>query len=258
MRSSPAAVRAAMRRWAAQDRGAGARATSRSIYLAYDARARAARAGRRRAVRLVAGARRAARGARELGSRRGVLLRVRDLTRSSAMRSRRSRGSSASRSRCRSPTRPGEAALRPVPRLVEELRPLGRARDRAAGRRRATTAGRARRCTISNAGCSSRRRRARSNPGQAIRLLEAGGERAEAELVAAEVLAAPAGCGRPRRSRSCTARRSGGAAGRARASRRYGLPLAIEREMPFAHTALGRGAVALARCALLDGPRPAR
>src|SRR5207248_823982 len=32
----------------------------------------------------------------------------------------------------------------------------------------------------------------------------------------------------------------------------YGIPLAIDRRVPFGHTALGRGVLALARCALLD------
>ena len=50
-----------------------------------------------------------------------------------------------------------------------------------------TRARRGRPCTTSSAGCS-RRARERRAPNGAVRLLEAGGERAEAEIVGAEVL----------------------------------------------------------------------
>ncbi len=93
---------------------------------------------------------------------------------------------------------------------------------------------------------------ARVNPGDAIRLLEAGGERAEVELVAAEVL---------------SLLRAGVAASEIvvvyRSLRRVapllervfgacGIPVAMRRDVPFGHTPLGRGVLALIRCALLD------
>ncbi|MBV8953579.1 MAG: PD-(D/E)XK nuclease family protein [Solirubrobacterales bacterium] len=91
---------------------------------------------------------------------------------------------------------------------------------------------------------------ARIDPGPAVRLLEGGGERAEAELVAAEV-------GRLLRAdvlaqeiavvcRSTA--RSGAVLERVFAE--YGIPVASGRRRRFAHTTLGRSVRALARCAL--------
>jgi len=95
--------------------------------------------------------------------------------------------------------------------------------------------------------------RERIDPGVAVRLLEAGGERAEAELVAAEVLGLlRAGV---RAEEIVVVFRS-----LARAPvlisvfERYGIALASGYEIPFGHTALGRGLLGLARCALLDEP----
>ncbi len=84
------------------------------------------------------------------------------------------------------------------------------------------------------------------DPGEAIQLLEAGGELAEAELVAAAVLALLRAGTRPEEiaivsrapalfERVCTS---------------YGVPVAAPREIPFGHTPVGRGVLALARCAL--------
>jgi ATP-dependent helicase/DNAse subunit B len=85
--------------------------------------------------------------------------------------------------------------------------------------------------------------------GEAVRLHEAGGERAEIELVGSEVL---------------KLLRSGTDAGQVavvfREPRRYasvveqvfdayGIPFSIDRRVPLAHTALGRGLLALLRCA---------
>jgi len=94
----------------------------------------------------------------------------------------------------------------------------------------------------------------RPEPGDAVRLLEAAGELAEAELVAAEarslldagmapeelvvVLRRPA----PTMVEALT-----------RAFERYGVPIWARRSVPFAHTALGRGLLALARCSLAGG-----
>jgi ATP-dependent helicase/nuclease subunit B len=91
----------------------------------------------------------------------------------------------------------------------------------------------------------------RVNPGRAVRLLEAGGERAEAELVAAEVLellrAGIAG------DEIAVVYRSpaGAAPAIERVFEQYRIAIASERRVPFGHTALGRGLLALARCALL-------
>jgi ATP-dependent helicase/DNAse subunit B len=91
----------------------------------------------------------------------------------------------------------------------------------------------------------------RIDPGNVVRLLEAGGERAEAELVAGEVLAllrdgVPAGeivvvCRSLDRAAPLLAHVFAG----------YGIAVAGSRRVPFTHTALGRSVRALARCALL-------
>jgi ATP-dependent helicase/DNAse subunit B len=95
--------------------------------------------------------------------------------------------------------------------------------------------------------------------GDAVKLLVAGGERAEAELIAAELLhlidqeAVPAEqiavvLRAPDRS----------AALLEQVLTAYGVPYALQRSVAFAHTALGRGLLALARCALhADEARPA-
>jgi ATP-dependent helicase/DNAse subunit B len=91
------------------------------------------------------------------------------------------------------------------------------------------------------------------DPGDAIRLLTAGGERAEVEQVAAEVLKllrAGTSAGEvavvfrdPRRYASLVEQVFGA----------YGVPFSIDRFVPFGHTALGRGLLALLRCATPQG-----
>lgn len=86
--------------------------------------------------------------------------------------------------------------------------------------------------------------------GEAVKLLTAGGERADVELVAAEVLqrlndGVPAEqvavvVRSPERSAPLVAEVFGA----------YGIPCALERRLAFAHTPLGRGLLALVRCAL--------
>ncbi|MBB4662547.1 PD-(D/E)XK nuclease family protein [Conexibacter arvalis] len=94
--------------------------------------------------------------------------------------------------------------------------------------------------------------------GDAVRLLVSGGERAEVELVAATVreLLGEGVPGEeiavvfrsPARSASLVEQVFGA----------YGIPHALDWQVPLAHTALGRGLLALARCALLpDEARPA-
>jgi PD-(D/E)XK nuclease superfamily len=96
----------------------------------------------------------------------------------------------------------------------------------------------------------------RTDPGDAVRLLEAGGERAEAELLAAE-----AGellrSGIPGEQIAIVYRSPRTVAPLLeRVFAQYGVPLATGYELPFAHTALGRSVLALARCALMPEGRP--
>ncbi len=103
----------------------------------------------------------------------------------------------------------------------------------------------------------------RTSPGRAVRLLEGGGERAELELVAAHVarlirdegyvpeeiavvspeLRATSSAAPPRERAALLASVFAAA----------GVPIALERRVRAGHTALGRGVVALLRCALGEG-----
>src|SRR5205807_5536668 len=86
--------------------------------------------------------------------------------------------------------------------------------------------------------------------GDAVRLLAAGGERAEVELVAAEVLDALRG-GTPPAEVAVAFRAPAHYAGLVRrVFGEYGIPVSVAAPMPFGDTALGRGFVALLRCAL--------
>jgi len=92
------------------------------------------------------------------------------------------------------------------------------------------------------------------DPGDAVTLLQGGGERAELELVAAEVARLIGEDGYEAGEIAVVLRDPGpvtpllvevfGA---------LGVPIAIDRHTAFGHTALGRGLVALLRCALLNG-----
>ena len=94
---------------------------------------------------------------------------------------------------------------------------------------------------------------ARVDPGDAVRLLEAGGERAEAELVAAEVLALlRGGVAAEEIVVICRSLLEAGPLFE-RVFVQYGIPVGLGRRVPFAHTALGRALLALARCAWLPG-----
>jgi ATP-dependent helicase/DNAse subunit B len=93
---------------------------------------------------------------------------------------------------------------------------------------------------------------ARVAPGDAVRLLVAGGERAEVELVAGEVLRLLCDERVPGEQIAVVLRspdRTGALV--AQVFGAYGIPHALSRRMPLGHTALGRGVLALARCALL-------
>jgi ATP-dependent helicase/DNAse subunit B len=92
-------------------------------------------------------------------------------------------------------------------------------------------------------------------PDAAVALMEAGGERAEAELVTAEVLAALAE-GVPAQEIVVVCRslaRSGELF--ETALKRHGVVVDSARQIPLTHTALGRALVALTRSALLPGPQ---
>jgi ATP-dependent helicase/DNAse subunit B len=90
--------------------------------------------------------------------------------------------------------------------------------------------------------------------GDAVRLLVAGGERAEIELIGAELLRlltdpdAPV----PGDEIAVVLRSPARAAALIeQVFGAYGIPYALDRRVPLSHTALGRGLLALARCALL-------
>ncbi len=96
----------------------------------------------------------------------------------------------------------------------------------------------------------------RIDPGAAVALLESGGERAEAELVAVTVLELLRDGFRG--EEIALVARSLQSTGQLLASvfEQYGIPLSWERELPLTHTALGRGLRGAARCALLHDARP--
>jgi ATP-dependent helicase/DNAse subunit B len=95
--------------------------------------------------------------------------------------------------------------------------------------------------------------------GDAVRLLVAGGERAEAELVAAELLRLLHEERVPAERIAVVLRAPDRNAGLlALVLDAYGVSYALDRRIRFAHTALGHGLLALARCALRErDARPA-
>jgi ATP-dependent helicase/DNAse subunit B len=92
----------------------------------------------------------------------------------------------------------------------------------------------------------------RLDPGRSVRLLESGGERAEAELIAAEVLELMRGGIAAEDVVVCHRYPAQVASLFERVFADAGIALATAHELPFGHTTLGRGLLALARCALLD------
>jgi ATP-dependent helicase/DNAse subunit B len=91
------------------------------------------------------------------------------------------------------------------------------------------------------------------DPGTAVRLLSAGGERAEVELVAAEVLRLLRD-GTPAGDVAVVFREVAPYASLVeQVFSGYGIPFALERWVRLAHTGLGRGALALLRCASGSG-----
>ncbi|HLY50976.1 MAG TPA: PD-(D/E)XK nuclease family protein [Solirubrobacteraceae bacterium] len=91
----------------------------------------------------------------------------------------------------------------------------------------------------------------RAAPGEAVVLLEGAGARAEAELVAADVLELLRGGVAPDEIAVIHRSLAAAAPVLAEVFAAYGIPAAVTRRVGFAHTPLGRGLVGLARCALL-------
>jgi len=92
----------------------------------------------------------------------------------------------------------------------------------------------------------------RVDPGPAVALLEAGGERAEAELVAGRVLGLLRG-GVPGEEIVIVYRSLSRVAPLlAAVFEQYGIPLASAFQLPLTHTPLGRALLGAARCALLE------
>jgi ATP-dependent helicase/DNAse subunit B len=91
----------------------------------------------------------------------------------------------------------------------------------------------------------------RLDPGDAVVLLEAGGERAEAEQIAQFVARLLDDGMEPEQIVVIARRRDGVAPVLGRVFDQYGIVLHDVRARRFAHTALGRGLIAAARCALL-------
>ncbi len=154
---------------------------------------------------------------------------------------------------------PGHAALVARAEAVQELRPqaervleLPALDQHYQPGSRAALHGLERRLFSDAADCDQR-----IDPGDAVRLLESGGERAEAELVAGEVLGLM-GAGVPAEEIVIVYRSPSRAASVVeRVFGEYGIATASEHRVPFAHTALGRGLAGLARCAW-PGPERAR
>ena len=92
-----------------------------------------------------------------------------------------------------------------------------------------------------------------AEPGGTVRLHVAGGERAEIELCAAEVLRLLRD-GTPAGEVAVVMREPAAYASTLeQVFVAYGIPYSIDRYVPFAHTAVGRGLLALLRCARLGG-----
>jgi len=89
--------------------------------------------------------------------------------------------------------------------------------------------------------------------GEAVTLLQGGGERAELELVAAEIARLTGEQGLAPDEIAVVVREPAAVAPLLlEVFGALGVPVAIDRQVAFGHTALGRGLVALLRCALLD------
>jgi ATP-dependent helicase/DNAse subunit B len=150
----------------------------------------------------------------------------------------------------------GRVALAARAEVVEELRPLAeRVVELPASDEHYAPAARAALHHLERELFEPAAEAERIDPGRAIALLEAGGERAEAELAAAEVLGLLGG-GVPGEEIAVVYRSLTTAAPLIqRVFAQYGIAVAVDRRTALRHIALGRSLLALARCALLDdGP----
>ena len=146
---------------------------------------------------------------------------------------------------------PGRAALAARAEVVEELRPLAqRVIELPALGEHYAPASRAALHHLER-GLFEPGPAVRVEPAEAIALLEAGGELAEAELVAAEVLDLLR-AGVPGEQIAIVYRTPGRSAALIeRVFGRYRIAVAVERRTALSATAVGRALVALARCALI-------
>ena len=94
---------------------------------------------------------------------------------------------------------------------------------------------------------------AQASAGGAVRLLAGGGARAEIELIAAEVLALLRDGTRPGDVAVVFRDPKRYAALASHVFSAYGIPHSVDRRVPLGHTALGRGLLALIRCARPNG-----
>ncbi|HMD51669.1 MAG TPA: PD-(D/E)XK nuclease family protein [Solirubrobacteraceae bacterium] len=98
----------------------------------------------------------------------------------------------------------------------------------------------------------------REAPGEAVRLLEGGGERAELELVAEEIGALLAGGMAPESIAVVLRSTAPQAELLEEILRTAGIPFAFPRKKPFAHTALGRAMIGLLLCVPDEDPTAPR
>ena len=147
------------------------------------------------------------------------------------------------------PWEPGRAAFKAVAPIHGEL--LSRAGDRAARCRRSTTTtrrSRAPRSTTSSGTCSGEGGE-RVEAGEAISLHSAAGRRAEVELAGARVLELLRAGVEPGDVAVVFRRPEEYASLLEQVFGAYGIPFSIDRRVPLGHTGLGRGLLALVRCA---------
>jgi len=149
---------------------------------------------------------------------------------------------------------PGRPALSARAETVEELRPLAeRVRQLPASAEHYAPASRAVLHHLERGLFEPAPERV--EPGDAVALLEAGGELGEAELAAAEVLDLLR-AGVPGEEIAIVYRAPGRSAALIeRVFDRYGIGVALERRTMLAGTPVGRALLALARCALLEPAR---
>jgi ATP-dependent helicase/DNAse subunit B len=151
---------------------------------------------------------------------------------------------------------PGRPALSARAEAVEDLRPLAaRVLQLPASDEHYAPGSRAALHHVERGLFETEPASSRVEPGDAIALHEAGGELAEAELAAAEVLDLLR-AGVPGHEIAIVYRSPGRSASLIeRVFARYGIRVAVERRTTLPGTAVGRALLALARCAMLEPQR---